>query len=228
MEKLVRGFHHFQNAHFNENKDLFERLSLGQQPDTLMITCSDSRISPGLVLQTKPGELFILRNAGNIVPPYGALHGGEAATVEYAIKALNIAHIVVMGHSHCGAMKGLVSPEILGDMSSVAEWLGYASTTQQIVASCYPDLQGEDLLNAAIKENVLTQLDHLRTHPAVAVGLAKGTLMLHGWIYEIESGKILAFDPGTSRFTPVLQQKISAAVASRMTAERLSVSADGD
>ncbi len=221
MEKLVRGLHHFQSNHFNSNRELFEHLSKGQEPDTLMITCSDSRISPNLVLQTQPGELFILRNAGNIIPPYGAIRGGEAATVEYAIKALNVSHIVVMGHSHCGAMKGLMSMDSLDGMPSVAEWLEQASTTRQVVEECYPELEGQDLLNAAIKENVLTQMDNLRTHPSVAASLAKGSLLLHGWIYQIESGNILAFDADTSHFVPITPQRTAAAVTSRQSAERI-------
>ncbi len=220
MEKLVRGIHHFQTTHFNANRELFRKLSEGQQPDTLMITCSDSRISPDLLLQTQPGELFVLRNAGNIIPPYGAVRGGEAATVEYAIKALNINHIVIMGHSHCGAMKGLMSPEPLNGMPLVAEWLGHASATKHVVEECYPDMTGQDLLNAAIKENVLVQLDNLRTYPAVAARLGKGELTLHGWVYEIESGRILAFDIESSRFVPISSQQTPAAVTSRQTVTR--------
>lgn len=222
MENLVRGIHHFQATHFNANRELFQNLSKGQKPDTLMITCSDSRIAPNLLLQTKPGEIFVLRNAGNIVPPYGAARGGEGATIEYAIKALGVAHIIIMGHSHCGAMKGLLNPEDIESLPMVKEWLSHASATREVVHECYPELKGQDLMNAAIKENVLVQLDNLRTHPAVASGLAKGELTLHGWIYEIESGKILAFDPETSHFAPITLAKLPAAVASRYSTEKRS------
>ncbi|HEX5082297.1 MAG TPA: carbonic anhydrase [Blastocatellia bacterium] len=203
MEKIVRGIHHFQSTTFAENRELFESLSQGQQPDTLLITCSDSRIAPDLLMQTKPGDIFVLRNAGNLIPPYGAANGGEGATIEYAVAALSVSHAIVMGHSNCGAMKGLLDPESLAGMPLVTEWLKHADATRRVVDECYADLDGVDLLNAAIKENVLVQLDNLRTYPMVAALMAKGVLTLHGWIYEIESGKILAYDPQLSHFVPI-------------------------
>jgi carbonic anhydrase len=203
MEKLVRGIHHFQTTTFSAHRELFEILSQGQQPDTLLITCSDSRIAPDLLMQTQPGDLFVLRNAGNLIPPYGAANGGEGATIEYAIAALGVKHALIMGHSNCGAMKGLLHPESLDDMPLVTEWLKHADATRHVVDECYPDLEGADLLNATIKENVLVQLDNLRTYPKVAALMAKGALTLHGWIYEIESGQILAYDPQVSHFVPI-------------------------
>src|SRR5947209_1011259 len=110
MQKLVEGVHHFQANIFSPQRELFERLADGQSPVALFITCSDSRINPNLLTQTEPGELFILRNAGNLVPPYGAGPGGEAATVEFATAALGIRDIIVCGHSHCGAMRALLAP----------------------------------------------------------------------------------------------------------------------
>jgi len=184
-------------------RELFERLSHGQQPETLLITCSDSRIAPDLLMQTQPGDLFTLRNAGNLIPPYGAANGGEGATIEYAVAALGVKHAIVMGHSHCGAMKGLLNPESLADMPLVGEWLKHADATRQVVGERYPDLKGVDLLNAAIKENVLVQLDNLRAYPKVAALMAKGALTLHGWVYEIESGQILVYDPQVSHFVPI-------------------------
>lgn len=203
MEKLVRGIHTFQTTHFNEHQEFFAQLTKGQSPDTLLITCSDSRIRPGLLTQSNPGDLFVLRNAGNLVPPYGASNGGEGATVEYAVAALQVEHIVVMGHSHCGAMKGLMQPQDLQSLPLVAEWLKHAEATRRVVLENYQDCDDHDLLNAAIKENVLVQLDNLRTYPVVAARLAKGALMLHAWIYEIERGQILAYDPDKSHFVPI-------------------------
>jgi carbonic anhydrase len=217
MDKLVRGMHQFQTAEFNQNRELFAHLSQGQEPETLLITCSDSRIAPNLLLQTQPGELFVLRNAGNIVPPYGASSGGEGATIEYAVAALGVKHIVVMGHSHCGAMKGLLQPEDLKSLPLVASWLKQAEATKRIIDENYSDCEGADLLNAAIKENVLMQLDNLRTYPAVAARLTKGDLTLHGWVYHIESGQVLAFDPSASRFV-ALTDKMIAAASRRFTA----------
>src|SRR5262245_28054760 len=208
MKKLVRGIHHFQTTIFSMYRELFERLSHGQQPETLLITCSDSRIAPDLLMQTQPGDLFTLRNAGNLIPPYGAANGGEGATIEYAVAALGVKHAIVMGHSNCGAMKGLLNPESLADMPLVGEWLKHAAATRHVVDERYPDLKGVDLLNAAIKENVLVQLDNLRAYPKVASLMAKGALTLHGWIYEIESGQILVYDPQVSHFVPITSRAV--------------------
>ncbi|MDX2041999.1 MAG: carbonic anhydrase [Acidobacteriota bacterium] len=218
MEKLVRGIHEFQTTHFNEHQDFFAQLSKGQQPETLLITCSDSRIVPDLLTQTQPGELFVIRNAGNIVPPYGAANGGEGATIEFAVSALKVSHIVIMGHSHCGAMKGLLKPEDLTSLPLVANWLKHAEATRRVVIDNYQDFKGEELLNATIKENVLMQLDNIRTYPAVAAGLVKGNLTLHAWVYHIESGQILAYDPELSRFAPITGEGVTPAVTRKMSA----------
>ena len=215
MEKIVRGIHQFQTTEFSAHRELFETLSQGQRPETLLITCSDSRIAPELLMQTQPGDLFVLRNAGNLIPPYGAANGGEGATVEYAIAALGVKHALVMGHSNCGAMRGLLDPESLADMPLVSEWLKHADATRRVVDECYPDLEGVNLLNAAIKENVLVQLDHLRTYPKVAALMTKGELTLHGWIYEIESGQILAYDPKVSHFVPITSRQNLPALSAR-------------
>ncbi|MGH9755690.1 MAG: carbonic anhydrase [Blastocatellia bacterium] len=207
MEKIVRGIHQFQTTEFSAHRELFETLSQGQRPETLLITCSDSRIAPELLMQALPGDLFVLRNAGALIPPYGAANGGEGATVEYAITALGVKHALVMGHSNCGAIKGLLDPESLADMPLVSEWLKHAGATKQVVDECYPDLKDVDLLDAAIKENVLVQLDNLRTYPKVAALMVKGELTLHGWIYEIESGQILAYDPQVSHFVPITSRE---------------------
>jgi carbonic anhydrase len=209
MENLVRGIHQFQATHFKDNQEFFARLSQGQQPDTLLITCSDSRIAPDLLMQAKPGDIFTLRNAGNIIPPYGASGGGEAGTIEFAVAALKVRHVVVMGHSHCGAMKGLLNPEGLSSLPLVSSWLRHAEATRRVVQENYGDLDGEELLNATIKENVLMQIENLRTYPAVAARLTRGDLTLHGWVYHIESGQVLAFDPDQSRFVPMSDRPVA-------------------
>lgn len=203
MQKLLKGIHHFQSNIFATQKELFERLADGQHPEALFITCSDSRINPNLITQTEPGDLFILRNAGNIVPPHGAGHGGEAATIEFAVTGLGVQDIVICGHSHCGAVKGLLKPEMLKDLPVVSAWLTHAEATRQIVREKYSDRTGPALLTTAVEENVLVQLENLRTHPAVAARLATGKLKLHGWVYKLETGEVFAYDPATSQFAPV-------------------------
>lgn len=205
MENLVRGIHNFQHGYFSSQKELFERLAKGQSPQTLFITCSDSRINPNLLTQTEPGELFILRNAGNLVPAHGALRGGgEAATVEYAVAALGVKDIIVCGHSHCGAMAGLLRPSSLDELPAVAAWLEHAEATRRIVRENYGEMPDDDRLKATIKENVLAQLQNLRTLPSVAARLGRGEVKLHGWVYEIESGKVYAYDMQENAFKPLV------------------------
>jgi carbonic anhydrase len=202
MKKLVQGVHHFQSNLFSTQRALFERLAEGQHPDALFITCSDSRINPNLITQTEPGELFITRNAGNIVPPHATVCGGEEATIEFAIAGLGIKDIIVCGHSHCGAIKGLLALDTLREsLPAMHSWLGHAEATRRIVKEKYRYLDDPaDLLNVAIQENVLVQLENLRTHPAVAAGLSRGELKLHGWVYKIETGQVFAYDPERGEF----------------------------
>jgi carbonic anhydrase len=203
VQKLVSGIHHFQSNYFRSHRELFERIAVEQRPETLFITCSDSRIDPCLLTQTPPGELFILRNAGNLVPPHGASNGGEAATIEYAVSGLGVRDIIICGHAGCGAMKGLLQPETLAALPKMRAWLGHAEATAHIVEANYAHLQGEDRVTAAVEENVLVQLENLRTHPVVAAGLAGGRLKLHGWVYKVASGEVFAFDPCRGQFVPV-------------------------
>jgi len=204
MQRLINGLHRFREGVFAAHKADFEALAQGQNPDFLFITCCDSRVQPEVLLQAQPGQLFLLRNIGNLVPPHGQDQSVEAA-VEYAIKALDIKHIIVCGHSHCGAMKAVLQPEGLESLPAVADWLRYADATRQIVQENYGHLQGEALLDTAIQENVLVQLEHLMTLPSVAPRLMKGSLNLHGWVYRFETADVLAYDPEAGHFTAVEQ-----------------------
>ena len=221
MEKLVTGLHHFQQNIFSSHRELFERLAQGQSPETLFITCSDSRINPNLITQTQPGDLFILRNAGNIVPPHGAANGGEGATIEYAVAALGVKDIIVCGHSHCGAMGGLLNPGSLEDLPLVRQWLSHAESTRRIAKENYDHLLGSELLTAVIEENVLVQLENLRTHPAVAAALSGGRLRLHAWVYKIETGDVFAYDLQEEQFLPVTRVgQVEPQVAGRLLARQ--------
>jgi len=204
MQKLVSGIHEFQEHVFESQQRLFARLERGQQPVALFITCSDSRIVPSLLTQTDPGELFILRNAGNIVPPYGASQGGEAATIEYAIAVLKVRDVIVCGHSHCGAMQALLDPASTEEMPSVRSWLTHAEATRRIVRENYQHVPvGHARLMATIEENVLVQLENLRTHPCVAAAASRGDLKLHGWVYKFETGKVFAYSAEHGQYLPV-------------------------
>jgi carbonic anhydrase len=201
MQKLVHGIHQFQRTIFSSNQRLFEKLVDGQHPLALFITCSDSRIDPNLLTQTKPGELFIMRNAGNLIPPYGVVPGGEAATIEFAVCELHVRDIIVCGHSHCGAMASLHQPEVLARLPAVRGWMSYAEATARIIQENYTHLTDrQDILTATVEENVLVQLEHLRTHPSVAAALARDDLKLHGWVYKFETGQVFVYDPERGQF----------------------------
>ena len=218
MQKLVDGIHHFQANAFAAEPAFYAGLAKGQSPETLFITCSDSRIDPNLLTNTRPGELFVLRNAGNMVPAYGAANGGEGATVEYAVAALGVKHIVVCGHSHCGAMKGLLDLDGLNELPTVRGWLGHAESTRRVIRENYGHLQGPALVTATVQENVLAQLENLRTHPAVAARVARGALHLHGWVYKIETGEVFSYDQAAGQFVPLPSQPASEAPAARRLA----------
>lgn len=204
MQKLVEGIHQFQQHVLSEKRAMFADLESGQQPLALFITCSDSRICPNLLTQTEPGELFILRTAGNIVPPYGAVAGGEAATIEYAVAVLKVKDVIVCGHSHCGAMAALLHPESVKELPAVKALLDHAEATRRIIAENYGHLEeGRPRLMATIEENVLVQLEHLRTHPTVAAALSRKQLKLHGWVYKFESGEVFAYDPAIQQFQSI-------------------------
>ncbi len=218
VQQLVAGVHRFKKEVFRQQRELFERLAKGQSPETLFITCSDSRIDPNLITHTDPGDLFVLRNAGNIVPAYAGITGGEIASIEFAVVGLGVRDIVVCGHSHCGAMKGLLHPESLTELPAVADWLKHAEATRRIVRSKYSHLSGDALLDVASEENVLVQLEHLQTHPAVAVALGLGQLKLHAWIYDIASGEVFAYDDIQSQFLALGEIRPAAAnVPQRVT-----------
>ncbi len=204
MTKIIDGVRLFQQQVFGSKEELFQELSKGQRPLVLFITCSDSRINPNLLTQTEPGDLFILRNAGNIVPPHGAGAGGEEATIEYAVAHLKVRHIVVCGHSGCGAMQGLLAPQAIADMPAVGRWLAFS---QAVVPQISADLAATERLRLAIEKNALLQLEHLKTHPAVAAALAAGQLKLHAWVYGIAGGQVEAYDAARQLFVPLAERQ---------------------
>ena len=200
MEKIHEGLLKFKKTVFEDKKELFQSLSKKQSPRCLFITCSDSRIDPSLITQTDPGDLFILRNAGNIVPTYGSPIGGVTATIEYAVAVLEVEEIIVCGHTDCGAMQALLHPQKLEKLPAVKTWLQQAETTIRIVQEHYAHLSANELFSATIKENVLVQLDHLRTHPSVATRLRHHDVRLHGWVYSIPTGEVWTYNFEKKKF----------------------------
>jgi len=194
IRMLLEGVRRFHDRAFPQEHEKFEALATQQDPHTLFITCADSRIVPEMITQTGPGDLFVCRNIGNIVPAYGEMLGGVSAVVEYACLALNVTEIVVCGHSDCGAMKGLLSPESTAHMPTVTSWLRNANAARSVVNVTQPGLQGQEAVQALVEQNVRTQLGNLRTHPAVAARLADRSIELHGWVYDIGTGTISVLD----------------------------------
>ena len=201
VDKLLGGISHFQEHVYPKHQDLFEELALGQRPEALFITCADSRIDPCLLTQAKPGELFICRVIGNIVPPYPDALGGVSATIEYAVGVLRVPEVIVCGHTDCGVMRGALNPNALQGFPNVQAWLSYAQVDRREA-----DPSAEVLL-ALTEENVVAQLKNLRSHPTVTARLDEGDLALHGWVYHIGSGTVTACEEETGKFLPLGQPK---------------------
>ncbi|MHC5111499.1 MAG: carbonic anhydrase [Planctomycetota bacterium] len=207
MKTIVENTAAFKKDVFPAHAGLFQELSNGQSPEVLLITCSDSRIQPHLLTGGQPGDLFVIRNAGNVASCGEDGTSGEAATIDYAVSVLGVKHIVVCGHSCCGAMQALCGgPENCG-LPLVADWL---SVIKRDFEKCKKEIAADDV-NTVIEANVLVQLENLRRHPAVAKALAAGQVSLHGWVYRFESGDVLACD-NNGRFEPLASDRHLASV----------------
>jgi carbonic anhydrase len=178
-----------------------------QRPHTLFITCADSRIDPNEITATGPGEVFVTRNIGNMVPTYGEMLGGVSAVIEFAVSSLGVRHVVVCGHSDCGAMKALLEPQSVAKMPTVTSWLKNASAALPVAEALYASdvREGSDrsLLEELTEQNVLLQMRHLKTHPSVVAAMVAGNLTMSGWVYEIGSGEVRIARDGQQTFTPI-------------------------
>jgi carbonic anhydrase len=200
MQDLLRGIKRFRRTAYPQLRSTFEQLESGQSPPTLFITCSDSRIDPHLITQTLPGQLFILRNAGNLVPEYRAGDEGSAGTIEYAAAVLGVKHIVICGHSNCGAMHAILHPESLDGLPAVHRWLRLAESTRRAARDAARTLEGEELSRYLITRNVLLQLDNIAHHPSVERLLRAGEVELHGWVFDIGTASFSVWDPPADEF----------------------------
>ncbi len=206
MERLYKGIHKFQSSHFKRKEEFFQRLSTHQKPEVLFITCADSRVDPNLVTQSQPGDLFIIRNVGNIVPPHNAIRdkNSVAAALEFAVLELKVADIIVCGHSNCGAMQMLRRSEAaFFDMPHLKQWVQIAEPVKRIVDRFYPGASDEMKARITEKENVLMQIRNIETYPFVEKALEEGTLKLHGWYYDIGTGKIFSYNPENDEFEAI-------------------------
>jgi len=202
VQKLEAGIHHFQSTYFASNRGLFEHLAeKGQRPETLFITCCDSRVVPNLITTAAPGELFIVRNVGNVVPSMGrGLAGGVSAAIEYAVEVLGVGHVIVCGHTHCGAIEAILHPERVAHLRFVSRWLAESARIPSLIEERYGHLEGEARLTAAVQENTLIQLENLRSFDFVARRLDAGTLKMSGWVFKIATGQVFDYDPISQQF----------------------------
>jgi carbonic anhydrase len=203
VERLLTGVRKFRSEVYPHRQAAYQQLIReGQKPHALFITCSDSRVEPELLTQSGPGDLFVFRNIGNLVPAYGEMLGATSAVIEYAVLVLNIPHIVVCGHTDCGAMKGLLQREQSPKLPIVNRWLMSAEAALSVVEARDAPASAQEALDPLIEENVLLQMNHLRTHPSVAGRIAQGSLAISGWVYDIAHGDVRIYSEAERRFIP--------------------------
>jgi carbonic anhydrase len=205
LEELKAGIRKFQTEVYPQQAETYRKAAREpQRPRALIIACADSRIDVESITQSGPGDVFVTRNIGNLVPAYGEMLGGVSAVIEYAVSALKVKHIVVCGHTDCGAMKALMNPEAIADMATVTSWMKNAHAALSVASSlAEKDERPSDMMSRLTQENVLLQLQHLRTHPSVAGAMAREELTLSGWVYNIGTGEVRISDDGGRVFRPV-------------------------
>ncbi|CEG56052.1 carbonic anhydrase [Legionella fallonii] len=210
--KLMLGVLEFQGEPYKQMQEMYSYLAKGQSPKTLFITCADSRVDPNVITQSKPGKIFVLRNVGNIIPP-AHLPSGESAGIEYPLNELPIEDIIICGHSNCGAMKGLLTPDLKSRLPNTAAWLTHShSVLEQLTHSQESNFDAK--VKQATQLNILVQMEHLKSHPIVAKKLANNDITIHGWFYDIEKGTIFVYDTPSKEFIP-FKDALTKAVSAR-------------
>lgn len=202
IEHFIEGFSRFKKEHFEDETALFATLKEGQNPGTMIIGCSDSRVDPAILTQCAPGEIFIVRNVANLVPPYQedeGLHGVSAA-LEYAAVALQVSHIIVLGHSSCGGIGALLDPSTRTDFQFISNWLAIADPVRKKILLELPEKSATLQQRAAEEAALLLSLENLLSFPFILARVEKGDLHLHGWYFDMESGELFSYDPGQRHF----------------------------
>jgi carbonic anhydrase len=202
VKEIIAGVRAFQRDVYPRYRERFAELAAGQSPRAMVITCSDSRVDPFLITQSEPGQLFVLRNAGNIVPEHDGFVGGVTATIEFAVVQLRVPNIIICGHAGCGAVAGLLHPEQIRHLPEVTNWLHHAARARKRVAEG-GGLDAPDVMERAVEANVVVQLENLRTHPCVAEALATGQIAVHGWVYDFVTGAVTTYQEAEREFAPL-------------------------
>lgn len=204
MQKLQAGIHNFQATYFARNRRLFEKLAEGQRPETLFITCADSRVDPNLITSSAPGEMFTVRNVGNIVPSYAkGVLGGVSAALEFAVEVLKVGEIIVCGHTQCGAIDAILQPNKVSHLPLLSRWIEQSSSLPGIIDERYSHLEGPNRATAAVEENVLLQIENLRTFPFVRERMDAGEISVSGWVFRIATGDVFDYNPESGQFEPL-------------------------
>ena len=205
LAQLKAGIRRFQTNVYPQNVDTYVRaVNEPQRPLALFVACADSRIDPVEITQSDPGSLFVLRNIGNVIPAYGEMMGGVSAVVEYAVSALKVKHVVVCGHTECGAMAALMQPDLMDEMPAVRNWMTNAAAALSVTKSlAKAEDRTAEFARRLTEENVLLQIQHLRTHPSVAGAMAREELTISGWVYDIGAGGVRISEDGGRIFHPV-------------------------
>ncbi len=223
ISKFIDGVSRFQQQHFGDNPKLADELSRGQKPLALLIGCSDSRVDPALLTDCAPGDLFMIRNVANLVPPYepgGGFHGVSSA-LEYAVCFLEVEHIIIMGHSQCGGINGLMG---MADGSSVGEfigkWVNIAAPARDKILKEMPDEPPEEQAHACEKEAIQISLNNLQSFPWVKERMSQGKLMIHGWYYNIGTGQLKFLNQLTKQFEVLVEQYSSEKLLNKLAEDK--------
>ena len=204
LNELKDGIRRFRTEIYPKNEATYlQAVSEPQRPHSLIVTCADSRIDIETITQSGPGDIFVTRNVGNLVPAYGEMLGGVSAVIEYAVTALKVQHVVICGHTDCGVMKGVLNPEALKPLANVSAWLSHAQPAREALAESAGSLSESEFLLALTERNVVEQLKNLHTHPSVAARLEQGNLKLHGWVYHIGRGIVTTYSKRREKFIRV-------------------------
>jgi|SRR5581483_1144077 len=213
INQIRDGVLRFRTVVFPKMRELYERLAEKQRPHTLFLTCGDSRIEPSLLTGTDPGQIFVERTPGNIVPVYDeSVAVGVSASIEYSVAVLHVRNLIVCGHSACGAMKALLQPDELEGLPAAARWLAYSQPALDLLNRNYSAIDEKDRLRRLSQLNVVAQMEHLHSHPVVAQHFNSGALSIHGWFYEIHTGTVQVFNSAKGEFEdwPIAQSTFEA------------------
>lgn len=204
IDKLVRGFARFRQRYFQQEPALFDHLRReGQSPKILIIACCDSRVDPALITDANPGDLFVVRNVANLVPPYetGGHRHGTSAALEFAVRCLHVRHVIVLGHAHCGGIRALMQGMQASDQGEfIVPWMSVAQCARDRVLAEMPHADADAQARAVEQAAVRTSLDNLVTFPWIQARVDSGKLDLHGWYFDIDSGQLLRYDEAAGTF----------------------------